>query len=461
MPGSRALVALLAALALLALALVIAGPWRLPPSRMPPSLLRELEQRRRDLSALSAAAAQACAPTAAPLDCAALSGAAGVALVGSGITKLVLSAALPPGGEAIALKSVHWAGRDMSRCVQRYGHPEGCHRLATYKLLKETVLLQSLHHPGIIQARSTGFGQGGARQAAVQAPAPTCRAETWLAEGRPLRGQCFNRSLDPEMRVITILELGTPLEMIQLLQTPWEERFKICLDLVQLLHYLAHSPLGSVALLDFQPRQFVLVDGILKVTDMDDASTEELSCQLEEDCQLEFPTKSFSLRCTAQGKCEGINEKRNLFNAYRYFFTYLLPHTAPLALQPILKDILNATGELRYGINETLKSFQKVLHLYKSGLYLQKKPSHLKEYIALNGLHSVDSEDYKCWLSYSNSGCVLSVHNAEEAAVICNSHPHCQRFIVTPKKTWTGKRKRLSSDNQLYSRKAKQFSARI
>lgn len=29
------------------------------------------------------------------------------------------------------------------------------------------------------------------------------------------------------MKVTTILELGTPLEMIQLLQTPWEERFKV------------------------------------------------------------------------------------------------------------------------------------------------------------------------------------------------------------------------------------------
>lgn len=105
--------------------------------------------------------------------------------------------------------------------------------------------------------------------------------------------------------------------MLRLSATPYSSPFQICLDLVRLLHYLAHSPLGSIALLDFQPRQFVLVDGILKVTDLDDVSTEELPCQVEEDCKLEFPTKSFSLRCTAQGKCEGINEKRNLFNAYR------------------------------------------------------------------------------------------------------------------------------------------------
>lgn len=42
-----------------------------------------------------------------------------------------------------------------------------------------------------------------------------------------LRGQCYDPSLVPEMKVVTVLELGVPLEMIQLLQTPWEERFKV------------------------------------------------------------------------------------------------------------------------------------------------------------------------------------------------------------------------------------------
>ena len=48
---------------------------------------------------------------------------------------------------------------------------------------------------------------------------------------------------------------------------------QICLSLGRLLHHLAHSPLGSVTLLDFRPRQFVLVEGELKVTDLDDFST--------------------------------------------------------------------------------------------------------------------------------------------------------------------------------------------
>lgn len=94
--------------------------------------------------------------------------------------------------------------------------------------------------------------------------------------------------------------------------------FQICLSLVRLLHYLAHSPLGSVTLLDFRPRQFVIVDGELKVTDLDDASIEESSCTSNSDCFMEFPARNFTLPCSVEGRCESMNEKRNLYNAYRY-----------------------------------------------------------------------------------------------------------------------------------------------
>uniref|UniRef100_A0A8D0C0S6 Protein kinase domain-containing protein n=1 Tax=Salvator merianae TaxID=96440 RepID=A0A8D0C0S6_SALMN len=414
MPGPEAL---LAAPALLALVLLISAPWRrLDSSSLPPSLRQELEQRQLDVSRLGAPRAGLRPVLAAgPLGCAELNGATELGLVGSGITKDVRRAALQPGGREIALKVVRRAaGGDVSRCVQRYGHAGGCRRLASYKLLKESLLLQSLDHPGIIQ----------------------------------FLGQCYSDGgLDHEMKVVTAVELGRPLEMIKLLQTPWEERFKICLDLVELLFYLANSPLGSIAVLDFQPKQFVMVNGILKLTDLDDVSPEELSCHSDEECRVEFPAKSFSLKCAAHGKCEGINEKRNLFNAYRYFFMYLLPYSAPVPLQHLLKDILNATGDLRYGTNETLRAFQKVLHLYKSGLYLQKNSSYLKDYKVIKGLHSIAAEDYRCWPSYSHLGCMLSIHNAEEAAAICNSHPQCQHFTITPQRTWTGRPLALFQSN--------------
>ncbi|XP_029453785.1 extracellular tyrosine-protein kinase PKDCC-like [Rhinatrema bivittatum] len=379
------------------------GRGRRAAGREPPGLLGELRARREDLGRYSGAlSSQALAES--RLGCADLASLTGTRYLGSGFSKLVLQATLAD-GSAVALKRIHGEGSDVRRCVRLYRDPAGCQRLASYKLRKEVTLLRGLRHPGIIQ----------------------------------LYGECYDNSLDPERRVTAMLELGSPLEMIQLLQAPWEERFKVCLSLVKLLHYLAHSPLGSVALLDFQPRQFVTVDGDLKVTDVDDASTEELTCGGDADCILEFPTKSFSLTCAAAGRCEGINEKRNLYNAYRFFFTYLLPHTAPPALKPFLYDIMNATGDLRYGINETLDAFEKVLYLYKSGLHLPKRSQHLKEFLVINGFRLQEAADYKCWPSYNHLGCLLSVHNANEAAVICNSHPQCQSFIVSQQRTWTGR----------------------
>lgn len=102
-----------------------------------------------------------------------------------------------------------------------------------------------------------------------------------------------------------------------LLSSRYLSSSQVCLGLVRLLHYLSQSPLGSVALLDFQPRQFVMVEGELKLTDLDDATAKEPLCRTDEDCFLHFPLRNFSGRCTERGVCEGMNEMRNLYNAHR------------------------------------------------------------------------------------------------------------------------------------------------
>lgn len=62
----------------------------------------------------------------------------------------------------------------------------------------------------------------------------------------------------------------------------------------------------------------MIVDGELKVTDLDDASIEESSCTSNSDCFMEFPARNFTLPCSVEGRCQSMNEKRNLYNAYRY-----------------------------------------------------------------------------------------------------------------------------------------------
>ncbi|NXD36745.1 PKDCC kinase, partial [Copsychus sechellarum] len=260
-----------------------------------------------------------------------------------------------------------------------------------------------------------------------------------------LYGYCYQDSNDIPDTLTTITELGSPLEMIQLLQTSWEERFRICLSLVRLLHYLAHSPLGSVTLLDFRPRQFVIVDGELKVTDLDDASVEESSCTSNSDCFMEFPARNFTLPCSVEGRCQSMNEKRNLYNAYRFFFTYLLPHSAPSSLRPLLDKIVNATGNHNKHGNAYYLLFFSYL-----ALELSPSPSVSSEFTqkcvkSANTQYRrvpeafIPDENYRCWPSYHHKGCLLSVFDVNEAIEICDRYSQCKAFVLTNQTTWTGR----------------------
>ncbi|NXF46179.1 PKDCC kinase, partial [Oceanites oceanicus] len=250
-----------------------------------------------------------------------------------------------------------------------------------------------------------------------------------------LYGYCYQDSNDIPDTLTTITELGSPLEMIQLLQTSWEDRFRICLSLVRLLHYLAHSPLGSVTLLDFRPRQFVIVDGELKVTDLDDASIEESSCTSNSDCFMEFPARNFTLPCSVEGRCQSMNEKRNLYNAYRFFFTYLLPHSAPSSLRPLLDKIVNATG------NRNKHGSVKYFLFYPSvnSEFTQKSVKSANTKYRRVPEAFIPDENYRCWPSYHHKGCLLSVFDINEAIEICDSYSQCKAFVLTNQTTWTGR----------------------
>lgn len=46
--------------------------------------------------------------------------------------------------------------------------------------------------------------------------------------------------------------------------------FQVALDIAEIIHYLAHSPLGSLKMADFSKQQFIKVGTSLKRTDADD-----------------------------------------------------------------------------------------------------------------------------------------------------------------------------------------------
>ena len=71
---------------------------------------------------------------------------------------------------------------------------------------------------------------------------------------------------------------------------------QVSYGLTKLLVYLAHSPYGSLSLNDFRRQQFVLVDGDLKLSDIDDVGFLEPKCNSSSQCQQYFSSSNFTLR---------------------------------------------------------------------------------------------------------------------------------------------------------------------
>jgi protein kinase domain-containing protein len=61
---------------------------------------------------------------------------------------------------------------------------------------------------------------------------------------------------------------------------------QLALGIAQILHQLAHSPLGSLSMNDFRRQQFVLVGGTLKLSDVDDLGINEPECVTDGDCVI-------------------------------------------------------------------------------------------------------------------------------------------------------------------------------
>ncbi|KGL80252.1 Protein kinase domain-containing protein, cytoplasmic, partial [Tinamus guttatus] len=127
-----------------------------------------------------------------------------------------------------------------------------------------------------------------------------------------------------------------------------------------------------------------------------------------------------------------------LFFHYRFFFTYLLPHSAPASLRPLLDKIVNATGKptqwsnasylfsLSPGLSVNLEFTQKCVK--SANTKYRRVPEAF-----------IPDENYRCWPSYHHKGCLLSVFDVNEAIEICDSYSQCKAFVLTNQTTWTGR----------------------
>ena len=56
--------------------------------------------------------------------------------------------------------------------------------------------------------------------------------------------------------------------------------------MAKILQHLAASPLGPLLMKDFRRQQFVVVEGILKLSDVDDLVIGDPHCTMDEDCSM-------------------------------------------------------------------------------------------------------------------------------------------------------------------------------
>ncbi|KAK6181547.1 hypothetical protein SNE40_009378 [Patella caerulea] len=329
--------------------------------------------------------------------------------IASGWTKAVYKGIYK--GSPVAVKTVDIRGQDVGSCVEQGRTVEDCYWKAAQKIINEIVILQGIPHDNIIKV--IGF--------------------------------CVpKKDADKDGRtVVMVTELGETIDLIKLLQMSWEDRLRISHDVTNLMEFLANTPYGSVSMNDYRRQQFVLVNGQLKLSDVDDVGFDEPSCINDNECTVVFSSSNFTkhLSCIG-GYCLGYNEHRNLFNTGRHFTTFLLPHGAPLLLKPHIEQVVNAYSNLTLNSGLLVDKMNTIVNLYKSGNYLNRTApeQHKTEFLKHTRSDLPGQHDYRCRFSMSGVGCTVSVFDQREAEDICKIDPECKGFVITDQTTWAGRK---------------------
>ena len=166
-----------------------------------------------------------------------------------------------------------------------------CYTLPNMKLMKEVLLLQQLHHPNLLKL--TGY----------------C-----------VRSEETDSTSLQDHGIVATYEYGLQFYMSSLKEWPWRLRLRTAIELAELLDYFANSPLGSLSISDFKDTHFLLVNGRVKLIDLDDVTSLEPTCKpsrgTSEIC-------GYNTQCVG-GICVGYNARRNMDNFSKMFFSNLL-----------------------------------------------------------------------------------------------------------------------------------------
>ncbi|PIK42283.1 putative extracellular tyrosine-protein kinase PKDCC [Apostichopus japonicus] len=163
--------------------------------------------------------------------------------VGRGTTKTAFKSTFA--GQTVVVKMVTDNVKDIVACKKKKGahNINSCFKFAQYKIMKEIALLEQLRHPNVAQ----------------------------------LLGSCIRNEVDKNDRVMVVMELGKPVDIRKM---GWPMQLQVSLNMAELLHYFHNSPIGSIRIGDFKRDQFRLINGTVKISDLDDLTVEEQSCDV-------------------------------------------------------------------------------------------------------------------------------------------------------------------------------------
>lgn len=351
-----------------------------------------------------------------------------VRFIGSGYTKSVEIAWV--NGTKVALKRPAVDGKDMTHCVESGTPRKDCLLLSSYKILKEIALLEQLRHPSIIKLLGFCITEREDRQNEV------------ARKNEGDRQRDGNRNVPSVSEITLITELGEPLDFLRLIQTPWEDRLRIMRDLASLLLYLKNSPLGPLIIHDFKPTQFVLVDGQLKLVDLDDVDVTLPSCSPTNRCVIRIDADNYRfIPCDESGRCPQFADKLNVFLAWQHFFS-LQMYGGPAWLHDKVIAFLNKTKSAAVSSREALGLLDGLVMSYKAGHFNLSGNAPNYTYKVMLDTDLPGYHDYWCPSTRSPevNNCVFSVASEEEAQYICAMDKECRAFVMTEDKTWTGRR---------------------
>ena len=205
-------------------------------------------------------------------------------------------------GQDVAVKMVTPNVDDVKACTTKLKKEAGgvkiesrtdenkdCFVFPEMKMMKEILLINQLNHPGII--RLLGY---------------CIRNEASVAK--------------PDLQkhgIIAVYEKAAKITSNYIKKNMLlEKRLQTAHQLAELLDYLEHSPLGSLAMPDLKEGNLMLAGDRIKLSDLDDVGSVVKTCSKDSECFKNVVCES--------GRCVGENAAGNMDRAANVFFDNLL-----------------------------------------------------------------------------------------------------------------------------------------